>query len=700
MDRRTGREIVYGLKKQWTQWALFTNGLLALAIATPAYALCFRLFSAAIIWGVVLWLLLFALTSFVNRKWRLNEWEVSRILNAAVPTLEESSHLSLLPVESLSMLENLQVRKVEAALQNMRVSYPFQKSQRTTYLFLLAGILLAALILTLPGKASKQVSETTTLVNVNTIHEVVLPTIKKAALIISPPPYTGRAARQQERFNLQAEEGAIVTWHLQTTVAAKNVMLLFNDGSSLKLSADKASLNWRTQKGIKTSGFYQVKIDNQLSELYRIEAIKDQKPVITVQSPKPSTTIAYGQPERVLLSVAINDDYGITEAGISATISSGQGEAVKFKEQRLSFAGFAAGGRAYRLQKTIDCKALGMQPGDELYFFVSTKDNRQQESRSDVYIVTLEDTTGLFTMEGLATGLDIKPELFRSQRQIIIETEQLLKDRATIGDEAFKKKSNDLGTDQKLLRLRYGKFLGEETDVEIGGHDEHGEKGGAAEEPADIMDQYSHKHDNAEDATFFDAATKKQLKETLNEMWKAELQLRTMKPAAALPFEYKALRLLKDLQQKSRVYVAKTGVKTTPLKEDKRLSGDLSEIIQPVAQRSLPKKDRSETTRAALGILEQLKEKGRLSASSQAILQTAFQQLSMQAANNPAVYLSSLSALKKILADDFRLKDIKRAQAGLQKLTASPIRFPYAAEAGRQGLEKAYFSNLNRGGRQ
>ena len=68
------------------------------------------------------------------------------------------------------------------------------------------------------------------------------------------------------------------------------------------------------------------------------------------------------------------------------------------------------------------------------------------------------------------------------------------------------------------MRLRYGKFLGEEFEVNIGEHDEH-EK--AADANTDfgnaevIIDQFSHKHDVAEDATFFDPQTKKQLKAVL-----------------------------------------------------------------------------------------------------------------------------------------------------------------------------------------
>src|ERR1700712_3403297 len=102
-----------------------------------------------------------------------------------------------------------------------------------------------------------------------------------------------------------------------------------------------------------------------------------------------------------------------------------------------------------------------------------------------------------------------------------------------------------------------------------------------------FQDAYTDKHDNAEDATFLEPAVKEQLKATLTEMWKAELQLRMYKPAEGLPFEYKALSLLKDLQQKSRAYVAKTSYKSPVLKAEKRLSGDLSKITQPVSQKEI-----------------------------------------------------------------------------------------------------------------
>src|SRR5438094_1451102 len=101
----------------------------------------------------------------------------------------------------------------------------------------------------------------------------------------------------------------------------------------------------------------------------------------------------------------------------------------------------------------LDLAALRMDPGDELYFYIQAQDNHNQQSRTDVYIVSLQDTAQLLSMDGLLSGVNVKPEFFRSERQIIMDSEKLLRDRDSISKETFNTRSNELGNDQKLLRL-------------------------------------------------------------------------------------------------------------------------------------------------------------------------------------------------------------------------------------------------------
>ncbi|MES1226384.1 MAG: hypothetical protein ABUT20_63500, partial [Bacteroidota bacterium] len=530
---------------------------------------------------------------------------------------------------------------------------------------------------------------------------MILPQISGINISITPPAYTGKVEREQQAFNLLAEQGSTIKWQIKTNIAAGKIQFIFNDTLKVTLhSSDNSHTQWIIDKKIDSTGFYQINIDGKISELYKIETIKDQLPVVLIQSPKQYTTIDIGELPQVKVAATVSDDYGINDAYIAATIASGSGEAVKFKEQKVSLKGFIAGKTQCQLQQVLSLPALGMQPGDELYFYVQATDNNQQQTRSDIYIVHLPDTAQLMSIEGMANSLTLKPEYFRSQRQIIIETEQLLKDKDTLSEETFKNHSNNLGIDQKLLRLRYGKFLGDETES---GDNETNELGDVSNfsDAEKVRDAYTDKHDNAEDATFYEPETKKQLRATLAEMWNAEMRLRTFMPQTALPFEYKALRLLKDLQQKSRAYVAKTNFKTTPLDLKKRLTGDISKVDPSVLQKNIQQKpDLQQPVRNALAELEKIKATGVAKDINLAVLQQANLRLHEQAIRQPGLYLNAVDAMKKIMtninaATPVSTQNILIAEYGLQQLISVPARLPSAEkENSKQALSKQYFDNL------
>ncbi len=698
MDDIRSRGIVAQLQKKWAARVWLSLFIVVVAGTMLLSAIAIQIFHTGWIISPLVFIVLFVILYFFNYK-KITTNDVSAYLDRTVPALQESTGLLLKPSAELNFLEKLQVQKVESEL-SASVSEPRRiRLLVKQSLGLLAISLIGSFILYLwpipGGSATKAVST-------ELVKENKLPQIREVSVSIVPPAYTGKKQREQDRFNISAEEGAQVAWHITTTASVDSVLLLFNDKTTLVLRpSDSTHTVWRAGKQVMNPGFYQVVVAGSQSELYRVEMIRDLFPAIAVRSPKPSSVIEPGQQPRTQLEVVLSDDYAIKNTSINATIASGNGEAVKFRKQQMIFTDFVAGGKQYQFKKLIDLGALGMKPGDELYFYISATDSHEQEKKSDIYIVRIEDTTQLMSLEGLANGLDIKPEFFRSQRQIIIETEQLLKDRDTMRVEVFNERSNELGVDQKLLRLRYGKFLGEETNVEIGKDHDHDEGSGHNAEAGNaqqMMDEVAHKHDNAEDAGFFDAQTKKQLKATLDEMWKAELQLRTMKPRDALPFEYKALKLLKELQQQSRVYVAKTGSRTTPLKPEKRLTGELDKIIQPVQQQTFKQAaDDALIQRKALGILEQVKNNEILPQTSLELLEEAGIQLGNKAAEDPAAYLAAFEAFRRILNHKQSANDISLAGSAFQKMIQSAPKLPRQGSATPdKKLSQQYFINLNR----
>ena len=701
MDEMKGYYIIKALRNKWILFTLLADALIATGVAFLTGILLNVFFGWSAWLGILYGCIVFTGLLLIHRAWRVRAEGLAQLLDQTYPQLQESTGLLLQNPSSLNMLEQLQYKKTSNALLAIDAPLSVNKKAASSF-FILATMVLAGIVLhTLAPHFHKQQQiayhETA---NSTAKNEFVLPQVANISIAISPPAYTAKALRTQHTFSLVAEAGAAVDWQLQTNIAAITVKFIFNDTLQMALhAADAAHTQWKLNKKIDSTGFYQVSIDGHVSELYKIEIIPDKSPVIEIVSPAQYSTIDFGEPQQVKINSAVSDDYGVKDAYIAATIASGSGEAVKFKEQKIALQGFVAGRREYRLQQLLLLQALGMHPGDELYFYIQATDNHLQQARSDIHIVHLPDTAQLMSLEGLGNSLTVKPDYFRSQRQIIIETEQLLKDRDTISPETFKNKSNNLGIDQKLLRLRYGKFLGDESSGETTGADGLGDIADFSNAEK-VLDAFTDKHDNSEDATYLDPETKKQLRATLNEMWSAELHLRTFTPKEALPFEYKALRLLKDLQQKSRVYVAKTNAKTTPLDPKKRLSGDLTKIDQTQLQKDIVQdSDPQQPIRSALSALENIKT-GNLTNISTQVLQQANLRLHEKAVHQPALYLDAVEAMKKIMTDLTGTKqvpanDILAAQFGLQQLLTDPARLPAAAkDRSKQALSKQYFDNL------
>lgn len=715
MSESKGKYIISSLQRKWKTKMVLSHFFMAFAATILLSTLLHKTVLMPVWYAFPLLILIFFFLIFALRQWKITDWHVSRFLNQHYPNLQESSHLVLKPVESLNFLQKLQAQKIEQVLVEIEEPKYFNKKFRFSIYALVIALVISVVLSRLPvfnNNISSVSPSRIAAPHSSAVPEKILPVISSVKIRIIPPAYTHKRLKEQTKFNLAVEEGAEVVWQLTTNVPVNFLKLMFNDKQVLDLRrVNKERITWTGRRTFIKSGFYRLAIGNKVSEYYKVEIIKDLPPVIRIQKPAQHTIIDFGMPEKVMLNVALSDDYGIKNTAVYSTISSGSGEAVKFKEQQLFFSNFKAGRIKYNLQKLVDLKALGMHPGDELYFYIRAVDNHNQEKKSDVFIVTLPDTAQLMSMEGMVNTIDLKPEYFRSERQIIIETEQLLKDKDTISVQEFNNRSNNLGIDQKLLRLRYGKFLGEESDTDVGGGHDHDEPGhNEAEDFGNtekIIADYSHKHDNAEDATFFEPELKAQLKATLNEMWKAELQLRINKPQEALPFEYKALRLLKDLQQKSRVYVAKTGFKATPLQPEKRLSGELDKIIKPIHEQQVEKaKDGYEVSRKAAGLLGLLKTNKQVSAESIATLQQVSLQLYNKASEQPSLYLPALASMNRILTAVTNQKqptvvDINISERGLQKLLSAAVKLPSSVRKASAGnLSSEYFKNLNKGNKK
>lgn len=514
---------------------------------------------------------------------RLDQAWLVRRLDRQVGALQDSSDLLFASADALNPLERLQrsraSRALDVAAVDLREPWPraalLRHGAAAIALAAAAGLWQAAIDGVAPG-APRSAAAT----------PAAAPTPSQVtSLEILPPAYTGLPARRSETLDARVEEGAELRWRLQIRPMPAAVRLRFVDGAALELQAQEGT--WRGARKIERATLYRVEADGVelpvAARPHRLELIADRAPQLTVSAPERTLTVLGAQQRHWPLAFTAQDDYGLDAAQLELTLAQGSGEQVTVSERRLVLRG-VGDARSQRFTHAIDLAALGFAPGDDLIARLQVRDRRSPQpnvSRSSSFILRWPAEAGDegSGVEGLVQTT--MPAYFRSQRQIIIDTEALLAQRAQLSRDELVSRSDAIGADQRLLRLRYGQFLGEEaSEVETpqaDGHDDAGEHGPGAPPVvgADaLIAEAGHLHDIAEAATLLDPETRRLLRAALREMWRAEGELRTGAPASALPFEYRALDLIKQVQQSNRIYLARVGLELPALDPQRRLTGE------------------------------------------------------------------------------------------------------------------------------
>ncbi|QGZ40780.1 hypothetical protein IP92_05840 [Pseudoduganella flava] len=494
-------------------------------------------------------------------------------LDEAVPALEDSS--ALLARAPGSPLARLQRARLEGRIADVgRAQYDAiaRRHCRPAPLpFVLSALAAAALWIAQP--AGKQAPSAPMKAVPATRATATAITMK-----IAPPAYTGVRPYETAPRDVQVLQYSTVTW------CGSAVEL--GDGSTPQASGGCAvwraveSATWRPA--------------DQPRQRYTVRVTPDQPPVVTVAAPVEATQVL-GPNATVQIAVGAKDDYGIARATLHMTLARGSGENIKFSDREVPLPQ-SADPRRRDWSKRWSLAELGMEPGDELYFFVRATDNSPEHphvAQSPTYTLRLPGPEAE-TLDSSALPSMVKPESLRSQRQIIIDTEQLVADlRANpkLPAAAVRERSEGIAADQAQLRRRYGAFLGEESTLfgdDEHGHDEHGqehggehggehgEEHGAMSAGTNMAKMFGHAHDVEDNATIFDPQTKAVLKRAIAAMWDAEKALRAIAPATALPPEYKALAAIKELQQAERVYLHRAAFEPPAIKEEKRMTGDMA----------------------------------------------------------------------------------------------------------------------------
>ncbi|HDS1545681.1 hypothetical protein DXT57_10225 [Stenotrophomonas maltophilia] len=458
--------------------------------------------------------------------------------------------------------------------------------------------------------------------------------LQSTRLRIDAPAYTGQATLTQNALDAKVAADSRLSWSLRFDRAPDKAWLQFHDGRRLPLSEREGQ--WQAQDVARMPLLYRVVSEPALAEtrLHRLDVVADRAPSVRVLEPTASLVLGTPGQRQWALRFEASDDYGVAaQATLSITTTQGSGENITFVKRSVTLAG-SGEATARRFAHTLDLAALGAQPGNDVIAQLEVRDNHAptpQTGRSSSVILRLPSAEVALGAELEGRIKKTLPAYFRSQRQIIIDAEALIRQRPSLAAEDFVKRSDAIAVDQRILRLRYGQFLGEESEgapkppptsdlptsdaptadghdddhehdhgAQAGAQDDHGHDHGStanADIPpvfgseTDVLSEYGHTHDHAEATTLLDPQTRATLKAALDQMWSAEGELRQGRPEQALPFAYKALGFIKQVQQAERIYLARVGPELPPIDESRRLGGDRAGLASrelPLAARTPP----------------------------------------------------------------------------------------------------------------
>lgn len=747
----TGRSIIKEYTKRWQFELVIESLLYGLGLGVCA---AFLLKNS--IYGIIAGSMATVIVFLVLKPWSITQKKVSDYIDLHLDTSEYSTSLLLDASTGLTGLAQLQRQKIIEAL---RTDLQLLKRQTGIKRALISAIVLICMgVMVYYYTTSSHLepnasTETIVLTSTDSItSEYVPPKLVDQRLTIRYPVYTGDRAETATTMNAKILEGSRLSWELQFDTPVSSVIIEGFEAQNFKMdpqveNGNVANTTFRQNVVPNNSGYYNFRFTDSLgkeytSQIYAIDLFEDTAPLVEVKGISQFTSWDYSDSKELDITAKLADDFGLGEATIIATVSKGSGESVKFREEKLSFdQPLEAGVKKALLSKRIHLDSLKMGVGDELYFYVEASDQkapRANITRSETFFAVIRDTVSEgFGVEG-TLGADLMPEYFRSQRQLIIDTEKLIKERTKITKQEFTSRSNALGFDQKSLRLKYGQFMGDEADSGIAvtpeidvddfdpedptagfrhdhdkenehnlvgdAHEEdnheshnHGEEHTGEEgEEESPLEKYLHNHDDPEESTLFTQSLRSKLKNAMAHMWDSELYLRLATPEKSLPYQYKALALIQEIKNSARIYVHRIGFDPPPIKEDKRLSGDLDDVKTAYKQNNTEIQDPFKAMRSSIAILEnRLSRNQAISIAEKEIFAKAGEELAVLAIKEPSLHLKTLQELKWLTEDSIESKTILRSvQQGLLKALPEKELDPTARKQYRSALDNVFMQEL------
>lgn len=309
------------------------------------------------------------------------------------------------------------------------------------------------------------------------------PTVHDVQAVVATPAYAGGATvTLNDPTRIEALAGSNVTLTVRAnadsvvleTLSTRAPLVRVEDGvfrGEFMLDADGFVALEPREAGGRTG----------VRRIISVAGTPDAPPRVRVVEPGRDLFLAAVLPT-VALTVEADDDIALTSLRLRYTRVSGSGEQFTFTDGEVPVVVERDAARAWRASGTLRLDSLGLERGDMVVYRGVATDNRPGSvpAESDTYIIEILGP-GAVAAEGFSAD-DEQDRYGFSQQMVIVRTERLVAQRASMDSATFAREALTLAAEQRRVRAEFVFMLGgeqpEDFDAELDDHDhEHNTAG-------------------------------------------------------------------------------------------------------------------------------------------------------------------------------------------------------------------------------
>jgi hypothetical protein len=375
------------------------------------------------------------------------------------------------------------------------------------------------------------------------------------------PAYTGKTSQELVNAgNIEIPEGSVITWKLKTSQTEKAYFSL-TTGTAPELMKNMTKDLFLYRKEFRNSDQYSIGLENQLSKnqdkiLFSIDVIKDQHPLITMETLK--DTVAF---KTLSLIGNLKDDYGITSLNLVYTVNEDPTEVKKMIPIDKG-----RNNQNFFYHWILD--SLRIMPGDKLYYFLEVWDNDQVNGSKSTRtprqefslptkeqikqeIINHQQLTENRIDQSVQKAKDLKKSLEEAQQKLKGKQNLDWQDKKLLEDLIQKKNKvdqivEDLKTENQLLEQKKEALTGENEKIK--------EKADQIQKLMnDLLDEETKKMFKELEKLLKENADMQQVQKLLDKMDRKEINLeneleRTLELFKELQFEYKLDQAVSEIK--------------------------------------------------------------------------------------------------------------------------------------------------------